>query len=43
MTQMKQAAAQAWTKAQAMSVMVLCLATGMVLPLTLVSLGYQAI
>lgn len=41
--QITQAARKAWTQAQSMTVLALCLATGMVLPLTLVSMGYQAI
>lgn len=43
MTQFAQTARTAWTQAQAMTVLVLCLGTGMVLPLALVSMGYQAI
>ncbi|MGD9982525.1 MAG: hypothetical protein AB7P35_18290 [Hyphomonadaceae bacterium] len=43
MARIAQVTRTAWTQAQAASVMVLCLASGMVLPLSLVLMGYQAI
>lgn len=43
MTHVAQAARSAWTQAQAMAVFALCIGTGMVLPLTLVSIGFHAL
>jgi len=42
MTHVAHAAHTAWTKAQSMAVLALCIGTGMVLPLTLVSIGFHA-
>mgnify|MGYP000870221881 CR=1 FL=1 len=40
MTQAAKAARAAWNQAQALAVFALCIGAGMVLPLTLVSVGF---
>ncbi|HRE42611.1 MAG TPA: hypothetical protein PKY87_01415 [Terricaulis sp.] len=41
MTHVAQAARAAWTEAQKLAVFAMCIGAGMVLPLTLVSIGFQ--
>lgn len=40
--QVTRAARTAWTKAQGLAALSLCMATGMVLPLALVSIGFHS-
>ncbi len=41
MTRVAQAARAAWTQAQTLAVFAMCIGAGMVLPLSLVSIGFQ--
>ena len=43
MTQVAAAARTAWSQAQALAVFALCIGAGMVLPVTLVSIGFHAL